>query len=261
MQPARIQPHHFSAAIMYLYEHHSASKIISLDDESGDWSPLPESDEEPFVGAASIVMRFNVPVRGSYTIEDQRHHCFYWNDIGQLVFSTPREHRFCLFQRQSDGTLVDLMPNLTAEYQPAIDVDGGPVSGMSTFGLRDGSDITLFEVSYDSMRYRELHAVNSVIAFVPDESLRDWDFFLAVKYTIDELKMIARACTLISLADHQIAAQAAAVMLADTGSLCPCAGLWTPCRHLDVWRAFSLGEEMPDVEGRPETWVRVQIEP
>lgn len=84
---------------MLIYRHHTANDIIDLDDATGRWVPVPELSGEPLsVGAAGIVLRFDEPVRGSYTIENDKRCCLYWNDAGELVFRTPDERRFRSFK-------------------------------------------------------------------------------------------------------------------------------------------------------------------
>lgn len=124
---------------------------------------------------------------------------------------------------------------------------------MSTFRLVDPGHQSLFEITYDSERYIQYYLGN--FTFVPDEDLSDWDFFVSVKRAVEELKIIARACTAISQADYKAAASAADVIIAETGTSCPRAGIWVACHNLKERCKLCVGEEVPDAEGRLDTWV------
>jgi hypothetical protein len=239
---------------MYIYKHHTAVDVIDLDDHTGLWSPVPEQNGKPImIGLMSMAQRVNDPIRGSYAIENEKRCCFYWTDDSELVFRTPSDERFCLFRRERDGLLIDLMPTVIAELQPSTYGDGRTIPDMSTFTLADAAGKTLFEISYNSSRYLQYYLGN--FTNVPDEDLSDWDFFVAVKRAIEELKIIAKSCAAISADEPTTAALAAGVVIAETGTLCPRAGLWAACRHMEVRCKLTLGEKVPDVEDRRETWV------
>lgn len=126
---------------------------------------------------------------------------------------------------------------------------------MSTFSTRELSGNVLFEISYNSDRYLQYYLGN--FTFVPDEDLRDWDFFAEVKSTIDELKIVAQACAATLSAEPLSVARAAGIVIAQTGAVCPQPGFWVACRDLEARYELSSGEKIPDVEGKSETWVRV----
>lgn len=181
-----------SSTTMLIYRHHTASDVIDLDDATGRWVPVPEQNGEPlFVGAAGIALRFDEPIRGSYTIENDKRCCLYWNDAAELVFRTPDERRLPLFRRDPDGRLHDLMPRLCVDLQPALDADGNTISGISVFTLRDG-ERELLTIAYDAMRYMEAYAMCSFISFVPDDELGAWDFFVGFKDAVDAMKQAAQ---------------------------------------------------------------------
>jgi hypothetical protein len=239
---------------MHIYRHHTAVDVIDLDDRTGLWLPVAEEDGEPiFTGSMPISMRADFSIRGSYAIENEKRCSFYWTDDGELVFRTPDNQRFCLFRREPGGILIDLMPNVSADLQPATYSDGRAIPDMSTFSLVDGVGKTLFEISYDSTRYLQYYLGN--FTFVPDEDLSDWDFFVAVKRAVEELRIIARSCAVISAENPKTAALAADVVIAETGTRCPRAGIWVACRHLCERRMLCAGDHIPDVDGHGEMWV------
>lgn len=172
---------------MYIYRHHTAADIIDFDDNSGAWTPVEEDEENPIiVGHMAMIHRAQFPIRGSYTIEDDKRYCFYWTESGELVFRTDA-HRFALFRYDSAGSLTDLAPSLQATLEPATDGEGGPIPDKSTFTLIDGNGRALFHMSYNAQPYLQYYASN--FTFAPDEDLSDWDFFIHVKRSIDGLRV------------------------------------------------------------------------
>lgn len=239
---------------MYIYRHHTADDVIDLDDRTGLWHPVPEENGEPiFIGSMPVSMRADFSIRGSYTIENEKRCCFYWTDDGELVFRTPDNQRFCVFRRERGGLLIDLMPNVSVILQPATYGDGRAIPDTSTFSLVDAAGETLFEISYDSTRYLQYYLGN--FTFAPDEDLSDWDFFVAVKRAVEELRIIARSCAVISADNPNSAALAANVVIAKSGTACPRAGVWVACHDLSERRMLSAGDPTPDVDGRQEAWV------
>lgn len=241
---------------MYIYRHHTAVDLIDLDDQTGLWVPVPKSDDGPiFVGSMSIALRADFEIRGSYTVENEKRCCFYWTDDAELVFRTHDNRRFGLFRRERDGKLLDLMPQLTVDLQPSTYGDGRAIPKMSTFRLIDADGSNLFEISYDSERYLQYYLGN--FTFVPDEDLSDWDFFVAVKRAVEELKIIARSCALVSEDSPKTAAVQADLIIAETGTASPRAGRWVACHHLSIRCRLSVGEMVPDIDGQHEKWVWV----
>jgi len=177
---------------MYIFRHHTAVGIIDLDDRTGRWTPVPEIDDDPImVGQMSMVQRADFSIRGSYTIEDEKRCSFYWTDDNELVFRTFDDRRCALFKRELGGRLVDLMPDLQVYLQPASYGDGRAIPNMSTFSLQEPGGEKLFQITYNSERYLQSYLGN--FTYAPDEDLSDWDFFVAVKGAIEELKLIARS--------------------------------------------------------------------
>lgn len=259
-QPARISttPTHMP---VILYAHSSTSDLIEIDDDSARWRMVQEDAENPvYCGAMGIVHRMRQSVRGSYTVENDRRCCLYWSNDQELIFRTHDGKRLCLFKRESDGLLIHMAPYIQAHLQSATYGDGREVRGMSTFSLRDGVGHTLYEITYDSLRYCEMFGMASMLTFIPDEDLSDWDFFVGAKKAVDQLTIIARACAQLINAPPARTMGDDDVLMADTGMRCPHAGLWAPCRHDGLWHALSADEPMPDHDGIPATWVLICAE-
>lgn len=244
---------------MYIFRHHTADDLIDLDDRTGNWVSVEERDDDTLmVGLMTMAQRADYVIRGSYTIENDKRCSFYWNDDRELVFRPPDNRRLVLMRREAGARLVDLMPAMTVQLQPATHGDGRAMPGMSTFRLSDDGGVVLFEQTYDSERYLQFYLGN--FTFAPDEDLSDWDFFVFVKRSLEELKKIALASAPLTAPKPPGAGAIDELVVADTGAACPRAGLWVPSNRLDVRRKLALGEAMPDVDGRAETWVWVGVE-
>lgn len=243
---------------MYIYRHHTADALLDMDDATGIAMPVAEPDgEKVSVGSSPLALRARHEVRGSYTTEAGRRCACYWNDERELVFLTPDGERFVLFQIGADGRVQARMPGIRVSLAPAIDRDGKNVAGFSRFMLVDGSGSSCFEIVYEYLSYVTLFSMNSMLAFVPDEELSDWDFFVAVERTVDELGAIARASEALSAENPFAAALAAGVVIADTGACCGRTGMWAACRQPEERCVRHLGEPMPQAGGHDDTWVWV----
>jgi hypothetical protein len=177
-----------------IFHHSTVSDFIDIDIATGHWQPLPDDpDELSVVGSTSIVQRENASVRGSYTIENGRRYCLFWTDEHELVFMTPDSQRVRLFKREANGALTDLAPRLCVQLKPATNGDGRDVPGMNRFTLHDPEGGTTHEVIYDAAAYVRQFGMASMMSFIPDEDLGDWDFFVGARQGLDELKALARA--------------------------------------------------------------------
>jgi hypothetical protein len=177
-----------------IFDHSTVSDFIDIDVASGSWQLLPDDPDDPsVVGCASIVQRENASVRGSYTVENGRRYCLSWTDEHELVFMTPDSQYIRLFRREANGALTDLAPRLRVQLEPATDDAGRDMLGMNTFSLHDPEGGITHEVTYDAAAYVRQFGMASMMSFVPDEDLGDWDFFVGAKQALDELKAIARA--------------------------------------------------------------------
>jgi len=177
-----------------IFHHSTVSDFIDIDVASGSWQLLPDDPDDPsVVGCASIVQRENTAVRGSYTVENGRRYSLFWTDEHELVFMTPYSQRVRLFRRETNGALTDLAPRLRVQLEPATDDDGRDMPGMNRFTLHDPEGGVTHEVTYDAAAYVRQFGMASMMSFIPDEDLGDWDFFVGAKQALDELKAIARA--------------------------------------------------------------------
>lgn len=228
---------------MLIYPHHTVAGLIDLDDRSGRWQPVGDVQGEPIlVGLMPLAYRLDYEVRGSFAVEDGRRYCLYWNEEDELVFRTQDERRIVLFRREAHGGLRELLPGAHVTLEPAVHRDGKERSGFNIFRLLGGAGDILVEVGYDAARYAWMYAGNP--SFVPDEDLSDWDFFLYVKCELAELRTLARAA-------------AGELPVVASGEPCPQEGNWAACHHLRSRAWPALGEPLPEIEGRPDTWVRL----
>lgn len=172
-----------------LYRHDTAGDFIDIDDRTGAWCAAPQDpDNPPLIGAMPVTMRVGQEIRGSYTTENERRCCLYWNDERELVFRTHYGRRLCLFRYEADGTLTDLAPDLQVQLEPATYGDGREMQGMSVFSLHDPVQGTLYEITYDSLSYVRMFGIASMLTFIPDEELGDFDFFVGAKRAVEELR-------------------------------------------------------------------------
>jgi len=175
-----------------LYRHDTAGDFIDIDDCTGALCAVPKDpDNPPFIGAMPVTMRVGEEFRGSYTMEDEQRCCLYWNDDRELVFRTHDGRRLCLFRVEADGALTDLAPDLQVQLEPATHGDGREMQGMSVFSLRDPVHGTLYEITYDSLAYARMFGIASMLTFIPDEELGDFDFFVGAKRAVEELRKTA----------------------------------------------------------------------
>lgn len=240
---------------MHIYRHHTAVEVIDFDDQSGRWVPLEEDDENPImVGQMAMIQRAHFSVRGSYTIEDDKRCYFYWTDHRELVFRGDNQ-RFVLFRYDTPGSLTDLEPTLQATLEPATYGDGRAIPDVSTFSLTDGNGRSLFRISYNSQRYLQSYLGN--FTFVPDEDLSDWDFFVHVKRTIDELRILSRSIKPNTNNGQRAPAAGEHVVTAKTGDKAARAGLWVPLTVLDIRCKLDKGDAVSDLEGKDATWIWV----
>ena len=170
------------------------SDLIHIELANGHWQQLPDDpDDLSVVGYASIMQRENASMRGSYTGENGRRYCLFWIDERELVFMTPDSQRVRLFKREANGALTDLAPRLRVQLEPATDRYGRDMPGMNRFTLHHPEGGTMHEVIYDAAAYVRQFGMSSMMSFIPDEDLGDWDFFVGAKQGLDELKALARA--------------------------------------------------------------------
>lgn len=240
---------------MLIYRHHTVAEIIDLDDLAGHWIPFEKRIDNPvMVGLMPMAMRVDFDVRGSFTVEGEKRYCLYWNDENELVFRA-NDQRIRLLRLAADGGLIDLAPGLTVELQPATYGDGRAMRDMSVFTMADPDSGWHVEVLYDSGRYLQYYLGN--FTFVPDEDLSHWDFFVHVKRSLEELRMLARASTPASIREAKSIRRSDAPAIVRTAEPASRTGIWAAAHHLDRRCRLDIGEVAPDVDGLDETWVWV----
>jgi len=236
---------------MLIYRHHTGGDKIDIDDRTGRWVPVEVEDGTIIVGLMSMGQRARFEVGGSYAIENDRRFYFFWNEEGELVLRTD-DLRLALFRLAPNGGLVELLPQLSVELRPARYGDGRAMPGMSTFTVSDGGS-THIEVLYDSARYVRYYLGN--FTFVPDEDLRDWDFFVAVERELIELRLLAGARAAAEGRHTPDDRSGAALVTLRTGEPAPRAGIWAAAHHLEHRRWLERGETMSAIDVPEDIWV------
>ena len=238
---------------MLIYRHHTCVDVIDLDDRTGRWIPVDRNGDRPaIVGHMSMAQRAWSRIGGSYAIENDRRLYFFWNEEGELVLRTD-DLRLALFRRAPDGGLVELLPQWSVDLCAARSGDGREMPGMSAFTVSDGDGDTLVELRYDSARYMRYYLGN--FTFVPDEDLRDWDFFAALESELVELRLLARARAAAEGMYAQGDGCGEAPVTLRTGQAAPRAGTWAAVHHLQWRLRLERGDLAPDIEGASDTWV------
>jgi len=241
---------------MWLYQHHTCSDIIDLDHESGRWRPVADS-EKP-AGARVLA---DLPVRGSYTIEDERRFYKYWTDDERFVFRADDGAVIEICRERPDGTTMESHPGLRCEIEPAKYGDGRLRQGMSTVRLVDGQGGLLYELTYNSDRYLKLYG-SDFTAAASVQDLSDWDFFVALKGGIEMFAEQAASGRIpLNIDDKgQVDLNGAKVayadlLFADSGAACPRSGIWVQIDDLRASSFIERGKAMPSAAGVEVRWV------
>lgn len=241
---------------MWLYRHHTCSDLIDLDHASGRWRPVDDTEKPP--GARVLA---DLPVRGSYTLVDDKRYCNYWTDDGRYVFRLPDDTVFALYRADADGALSSLIPGVHCTIDPATHGDGRARPGLSRFRLLDGQGRVLHECVYDAAYYARLHAAD-VTAAAAVQDLSDWDFFVALAGGV---KMLAERAASgqrpLVLDDEGFAAVEGRriaqheLLYADSGQPCPRSGIWACVDDLRGSVPVPEGAVMPRWHERDVRWV------
>lgn len=241
---------------MWLYLHHTASDIIDLDPVTGRWRPVDDA-EKP----SGAMVLADLPVRGSYTIEDEKRYFKYWTLDERFVFRTDEGREFPICQERPDGSIVMLQPELHCEIAPSRYADGGLRQGFSQLRLINVAGDAVFELDYHAERYSRLYQ-SDFTAAAAVQSLSDWDFFVALKSGFKIFKERAESgCVAFSVeADGTAKVQGRSMryedlVFADTGKQCPRAGVWACMTDLRVSVVLTQGEAMPSNNGQSVQWV------
>jgi predicted metal-dependent HD superfamily phosphohydrolase len=162
---------------MWLYRHHTASDLIDLDHGTGQWRPVLES-EKP----AGAKMLADLPVVGSYEVEDGKHYFVYWSADGRFWFRTFDNKLFEICQKRADGSILMLDPGRHCTIEPARGEHGRGRQGMNHMQLVAGNGDVLHELVYNGEHYRRLLA-SDITAAASERDITDWDFFVAFQAT------------------------------------------------------------------------------
>jgi hypothetical protein len=241
---------------VWLYRHHTCSDIIDLDHESGRWRPVDESEKPP--GARVLA---DLPVRGSYTVEDERRFFKYWTDDDRFVFRVDDGTLIEVCRQLADGTTIVSQPGLHCTIAPAKHLDGRLRPGLSTVTLANAEGALLYETTYDSDRYLRLYGSDFTAAAMVQD-LSDWDFFVALKgaieifadraasgqvpLNIDDKGMVDLNGVKVAFGD---------LLFADSGVSSPRSGIWVNVDDIHSNVLVRKGDVLPTANGRHVRWV------
>lgn len=241
---------------MWLYRHHTAADIIDLDHESGRWRPVAES-EKP----ADAKVLADLPIAGSYEIEDGKHHSSYWTSDGRFVFRTFDNKLFEICRKQADGSIHMPDPGLHCVIEPARHGDGRLRPGLGLVRLVAGSGEVLYELTYNSDHYKRLLQADTTAAAAVQD-LTDWDFFVALQAAFPifrERSMSGRVAWTID-SDNTATIGSARIsrdelLYAESGTPCPRSGVWAAIDDLRHNARVEKGDLVPEHQGRRIEWV------
>lgn len=241
---------------MWLYRHHTAGDIIDIDHCSGQWRPVSES-EKP-AGATTLA---DLPIAGSYEIEDDKRYFTYWVPEGKLVFRTFDGKVIEICQKQADGSILMQDPGMRCTIEPAKYGDGRLRQGMSEMRLVGGNGELLCELVYDAEYYRRLY--NSDItdaATVRD--LSDWDFFAALQAAFPLFQERSESGRVELTIGNDNTANIGGTVIArddliyaESGQACSRTGVWAAVNDLRLGASFNRGDRLPQHNGQDIEWV------
>jgi hypothetical protein len=241
---------------MWLYQHHTCSDVIDLDHQSGSWRPVGDSEKPP--GARVLA---DLPVRGSYTIEDGRRFFTYWTDDNRFLFRADDGALIEICRQLADGTTIESSPGLHCKIAPAKYLDGRLRQGMSAVTLANGEGVPLYELTYNSDRYLKLYGSDFTAAAMVQD-LSDWDFFVALKGAIEIFSERAASGKVPLIIDHMGRAELNGnkvpfdqLLFADSGEPSPRSGIWVPIDNVRCRIEVQQGGPMPAWDGHEVRWV------
>ncbi|MED5618018.1 hypothetical protein [Ideonella sp. BN130291] len=241
---------------MWLYRHHTCSDIIDLDHLSGRWRPVDDS-EKP----ASARVLADLPVRGSYTVEDGRRYFSYWTDDDRFVFRADDGTVFEICQKLTDGRTLESRPGMRCRIEPAKHGDGRLRQGLSTVTLVDADGAPLYELTYNSEHYLKLYGSDFTAAAMVQD-LSDWDFFVALKGAIEIFSERAASGKVPLTIDDKGRAELNGntvpydeLVFADSGAPSPRSGIWVTVDDVRSSVEVRKGEPLPSYRGNEVRWV------
>lgn len=241
---------------MWLYRHHTASDIIDLDHETGRWRLVLDADTP--AGAKVLA---DLPIAGSYEIEDDKHYFACWAPDGRFCFRTFDNQVFEVCQKQPDGSILMRDPRRHCTIEPARYGDGRLRQGMSQFKLVAGDGKVLFELDYNSEHYRRL-LLSGNTAAASERDITDWDFFVAFQAAFPIFRERFESGRIaLALDDDDTATIGSTkfsrdeLLFAESGATCPRTGIWAAVHDLRHSAKFEAGQTLPEIEGRQGEWV------
>jgi len=241
---------------MWLYQHHTCDEIIDLDHATGRWRPVADLEKPK-----SARVLADLPVRGSYTVEDDRRYFSYWTDDEHFVFRADDGKMVEVCHKLPNGVVVMPDPGLKCVISPARYGDGRFRQGRSEVKLINGVGDVLYELVYNSQRYLRLYQSDHTAAAAVQD-LADWDFFVALQGAVEifgERAVTGRVP--LTLDEHGAPTVGDAglahdeLLFAESGERCPREGVWANVDDVRVARHIRQSEVMPELDGRPSRWV------
>lgn len=241
---------------MWLYRHHTASDLIDLDHETGRWRPVTE-DERP-TGATRLV---ELPVVGSYEIEDAKRFYKYWTPDGRFFFRSSDGKLIEICHKQKGGSIVMPDPGMHCTIEPARHGDGRLRQGLSVVKILSGSGALLYDLTYNAEYYRRLYA-SDFTAAASEANLASWDFFVALEGAFPIFRERSESGRVILTFDEDNMATIGSakiardeLLFAQSGALCPRSGVWAAANDLRHSVHLQQGERLPEHQGHSTEWV------
>lgn len=244
---------------MWLYRHHTADDIIDLDHETGSWRPVAEA-EKP-VGATVLA---NLPIEGSYEIEDGKRYYAYWASDGRFYFRSFDDVLIEICHKQNDGSILMRDPGMHCSIEPAKYADGRLRQELSQVRILSATGAPLYELTYNAEYYRRLYLAD-VTAAAAERDLTDWDFFVALQAAFPLFRERSESGRVVLTIAHDDTANIGSVtvardelLFAQSGTACPRTGVWAAVNDLRHNANVKHGEPLPEHNGHPVegVWTR-----
>ncbi|MBL0730541.1 hypothetical protein [Piscinibacter sp. HJYY11] len=241
---------------MWLYRHHTADDIIDLDHETGRWRPVSDGEMPP--GAKVLA---DLPIDGSYEIEDEKRYYAYWAPDGRFFFRSFDGTLIEICHKQKDGSILMRDRDMRCTIEPARYADGRLRQGLSVVRILAGNGRQLYELTYNADYYRRLYQSDTTAA-ASERDLTDWDFFVALQAAFPLFRERSESGRVSLTIDHDNTATLGSakiardeLLFAQSGALCPRGGVWAAVTDLRHNANFQKGERLPDHQGRAIEWV------
>ena len=246
---------------MWIFKHHTCADIIDLDHASGQWRPIAESEKPK--GAKALA---DLPVRGSYTEESGKKFFCYWTDDQKFVFRTFEGAVIEICRENEVGRTELLNPGLHCDISPARYQDGRLRQGFSDVRLVNKQGNVLYELSYNSEYYLQLHRSDFTAASAIQD-LSSWDFFIALKEGIDiftERSLSGRIQLSFNengealLEGRRVSGDE--LLYGESDKICSRTGVWATVNDLRATIFVTEGDHLPQLHGVDVSWVWIRSE-